>query len=97
MRKVAAQAAREHGLAPRQISFAGTMQTLEVFCWRLIASADGERSEAYRVLFLAVATHVVGNRPDRVEPRRLKRRYDRYRLLRMPRAQARAAAINGQQ
>jgi hypothetical protein len=96
VRKVAAQAAQEHGLTPRQISFAGTMQTLEVFRWYLLASADSERPEAYRVLFLAVATHIVGNRPDRIEPRRLKRRYDKYSHLRMPRAEARAAAINGQ-
>jgi DDE family transposase len=95
VRKVAAQAAWEHGLAPRQISFAGTMQTLEEFRWCLIASA--ERPEVYRILFIAVATHIVGNRPDRIEPRRLKRRYDKYSHLGMPRAQARAAAINGQE
>jgi hypothetical protein len=97
VRKVTAQAAIEHGLAPRQISFAGAMQTLEAFGASLIASSDATRSEVYRALFIAVATHIVGNRPNRVEPRRLKRRYDRYRLLRTPRAQARTAAINGQQ
>lgn len=97
VRKVAAQAAWEHDLLPRQISFAGAMQTLEAFRWLLIAIADGERPDACRAMFLAIATHTVGDRPDRIEPRRLKRRYDRYRLLRMPRAQARAAAINGEQ
>jgi hypothetical protein len=97
VRKVAAQAASEHGLAPRQISFAGAVQTLEAFRWLLIASTDEARPGAQRVLLIAIATHIVGDRPDRIEPRRLKRRYDRYRLLRMPRAQARKAAINGQQ
>lgn len=96
VRKAAAQAAWEHDLAPRQISFAGTMQTLEAFHWALIASADDERAAVNGALLIAIATHTVGNRPDRIEPRRLKRRYDRYRLLRMPRAQARTAAINGQ-
>jgi hypothetical protein len=95
VRKVAAQAASEHGLAPRQISFAGTVQTLNAFRWMLITTTDESRPEAYRVLLIAIATHTVGNRPDRVEPRRLKRRYDRYRLLRMPRAKARKAAIKG--
>lgn len=95
VRKVAAQAAWEHGLTPRQISFAGTVQTLEAFRWLLLASADDTRAATCRVLFIAVATHVVGQRPDRVEPRRLKRRYDRYRLLRIPRPQARAQALNG--
>jgi hypothetical protein len=97
VRKVAAQAAWENSLMPRQISFAAAMQTLEAFRWLLIAIADGERPAACHVLFLAIATHPVGDRPDRIEPRRLKRRYDRYRLLRMPRAQARAAAANGHQ
>jgi hypothetical protein len=97
VRKVAAQAAWENGLKPRQISFAGAMQALEAFRWLLITIADDERPGACHVLFLAVATHTVGDRPNRIEPRRLKRRYDRYRLLRMPRAQARAAAANGQE
>jgi hypothetical protein len=97
VRKVAAQAAWENNLMPRQISFAAAMQTVEAFRWLLIAIADGERPDACHALFLAIATHTVGDRPDRIEPRRLKRRYDRYRLLRMPRAQARAAAANGQQ
>jgi Transposase DDE domain len=97
VRQVAAQAAWEHDLAPRQISFAGTVQILEAFRWLLIASADEQRPTVHDVLLIAIATHTVGDRPDRIEPRRLKRRYDRYRLLRMPRHQARAAAINGQQ
>jgi hypothetical protein len=95
VRKAAAQAALTKGLAPRQISFAGAMQILETFRWLLIAGADEQRDLMYRVLFAAIATHVVGDRPGRVEPRRLKRRYDRYKLLRTPRAQARAAAMNG--
>jgi hypothetical protein len=97
VRKAAAQAALTKGLTPRQISFAGAAQILEAFRWFLIAGADGPMDSIYRVLFAAIATHQVGNRPGRVEPRRLKRRYDRYRLLNMPRAEARTAAINGQE
>ena len=97
VRKAAAQAAWKKGLAPRQISFAGAVQILEAFRWLLIAGADDQKSFAYRVLFDAIATHVVGDRPGRIEPRRLKRRYDRYRLLRMSRARARAAALNGRE
>ena len=97
MRKAAAQAALTKGLTPRQISFAGAAQILEAFRWLLIAGADEQRDFIYRVLFAAIATHQVGDRPGQVEPRRLKRRYDRYRLLRIPRAEARAAAINGQE
>jgi hypothetical protein len=96
-RKLAAQSAWEHGLAPRQISFAGAIQNLEAFRWLLVASSDDQRPGAYRALLIAIATHTVGDRPDRVEPRRLKRRNDKYQHLGLPRAQARTAAINGRQ
>jgi hypothetical protein len=95
VRKVAAQAACEHDLTPRQISFTGVKDTLEAFRELLYASADDRRNTVYHDLFVAVATHIVGDRPNRVEPRRLKRRHDKYQHLGMPRAQARAAAING--
>jgi hypothetical protein len=95
VRKVAAQAAWEDGLAPRQISFAGAKDALENFTEALYASADDRRAYVCCELFFAIATHVVGNRPNRVEPRRVKRRHDKYPKLRMPRAQARAAASNG--
>jgi hypothetical protein len=97
VRKAAAQAALTRGLTPRQISFAGAAQILEAFRWLLIAGADEQRAFIYQMLFAAITAHQVGDRPGRVEPRRLKRRYDRYRLLRIPRAQARAGASNGQE
>lgn len=91
VRKAAAQAAWKKGLAPRQISFAGTVQILEAFRWLLIAGADDQKTIVYHTLFIAIAAHQVGDRPNRVEPRRLKRRHDKYQHLGMPRA----AAING--
>jgi len=96
VRKVAAQAAWEHDLTPRQISFAGTMHTLQALRDQLLTTSTVEGLAVYEALFVAVATHQVGDRPDRVEPRGLKRRYDKYPRLRIPRAQARAAIINGQ-
>jgi Transposase DDE domain len=96
VRKVAAQAAWDQDLAPRQISFAGAQQTLEAFSGALAASEADDRAWLCHVLLFAIATHIVRNRPNRIEPRRLKRRYDRYRLLTVPREQARAAMLNGQ-
>jgi len=93
--KAAAQAAWERGLQPRQISFAGTVQALAAFAGALIASAAEQRDFVYQALFIAIATHRVGDRPNRVEPRRLKRRIDKYPMLRQPRAQERAAILNG--
>jgi len=93
VRQVQVQTALAQGLRPRQLSFAGAVQTLNAFRW-LLQCSEGERLQfACRVLYVAVATHRVGNRPDRVEPRRLKRRKQRYSYLVIPRPQARAALL----
>ena len=42
-----------------------------------------------------LAAHLVGDRPDRVEPRAIKRRPKPHRLLNQPRAQARAELLAG--
>lgn len=93
-RKVAAQAAWLQGRRPRQLSFAATVQTLDAFA-NLLLSVTPDRWRATCLdLFAAVAAHVVGNRPGRVEPRRLKRRGDKYPMLHQPRGQARAELLN---
>jgi hypothetical protein len=74
-----AVAAYQSGKSPWQISFKGTLQTLSQFLPMLLANAT---TEAWcKALFTAVATHVVGDRPDRFEPRRVKRRPKPYKLL----------------
>ena len=82
-------------LTPRQISFAGVVQTLEAFRDMLIASSDDHRGTVYEGLFLAISAHRVADRPNRVEPRRLKRRDDKYQMLGRPRAEERAALLSG--
>src|SRR5207247_9284331 len=74
VRKVLAQAAWAGEVTPRQLSFAGAVQTLNAFRWLLSVAGGEEGGRLVRALLLAVATHRVGNRPDRVEPREVKRR-----------------------
>jgi len=93
VRQTLAAAARAAGVAPRQLSFAGAVQTLEAFRWLLQCSARESFALACRVLYLAVGTHRVGQRPDRVEPRRVKRRQQLYPLLRQRRSEAQAALL----
>ena len=95
IRKVMAQAAQEHGLTPRQISFKGTLQTLNAFCDCLRLCAPGALADVCRRLLAAVARHRVGNRPDRLEPRAKKRRAKPYPLLNKPRAKTRRAEMAG--
>ena len=79
IRGVMAQAASASGRSPWEISFKGTLQTLHHFLPVLLSRIANEAwCEA---LLAAVATHVVGHRPGRFEPRRVKRRPKAYGLL----------------
>ena len=83
IRGVMAAAALSSGCPPWEISFKGTLQTLSHFLPILLS---GISSELWcNALLTAVATHVVGNRPDRFEPRLIKHRPKLYGYLRKPR------------
>ena len=93
VRQVMAQAARQKGLSPRQISFAGAKQTLDAFRVALQAS-DGELWQCLvKAMLVAIAGHQVGKRPGRCEPRQVKRRPKTLPMMTKPRAQARSAAL----
>jgi Transposase DDE domain len=98
IRTVMAQAATRHGVEPRSISFKGAAQTLEAF--QPVLALRGESAPAFREvvyawLLDAIARHRVGNRPDRFEPRRRKRRPKPYDRLMKPRHEAKRAMRKG--
>ena len=98
IRTVMAQAAAKHGVAPRSISFKGAMQTLEAFQPLLefgAAQDDASRLHLYHDLLDAIATHRVGDRPDRYEPRVKKRRRNHYGWLTEPRAEMKRKMAKG--
>jgi len=80
IRGVMAVAAFQSGRSPWEISFKGTLQTLDQFLPILLSRISNEAWCA--ALLAAVATHIVGNRPDRIEPRLVKRRPKPYKHLR---------------
>lgn len=93
--KLMAQAAlMEPELCPRDISFKGTLQTLVVFATAGWWHPD-QRIEMYRALLQAVATHRVNDRPDRIEPRAVKRRPKKLVYLNESRAVAKARLLTG--
>ena len=98
IRTIIAQAASEHGLEPRSISFKGAIQTLEAF-QPVIAMQDEQdpegRRRVYQQLLEAIVVHRVADRPDRVEPRLRKRRPKHYGFLRKPRAAAQRDLLKG--
>lgn len=82
-----AQAACCTGVLPRTISFQGAVQTFRAFQSPGLAARAAAESEA--VLLAMIAYHHVGNRPDRWEPRAVKRRPKPHKLLTEPRPIAR--------
>jgi len=65
-----------------------TLQTLNAFAatW---ACPGVRRDTLYAAILKAIATHRVGNRPDRIEPRAVKRRPRKQTFLTQPRHVAR--------
>jgi hypothetical protein len=94
VREVMARAAREHGMTPRRLSFLGAMQTLEAFRSLLLAVTEEGMPDLIRRILAAIAAHRVGNRPNRYEPRKVKRRPKGYSRMTRPRAEERAELQN---
>ena len=93
VRKVSCQAALEQGLHPRQISFTASKQALVEAWQQMTLGSDRQRLTLGQALLQALGTEEVGDRPDRCEPRAVKRRAKPHRLLTKPRQQARAELL----
>jgi hypothetical protein len=89
IRGVMAESARRHAVEPRQLSPQGTRQTLEAFRAGLAAARDSDAEGLRGAALRAIAYHRVGDRPDRVEPRVVKRRPKAYPRMQEPRRDAR--------
>lgn len=95
IRKAIMEAARREGLSPRQISFTAAMQKIAA-SYKSLVEHDGAIATKLIEIHLADLTgHRVGNRPDRVEPRAVKRRPNPLALLTKPRDEARADLLAG--
>lgn len=90
IRQLMAVSAQEADVEPWTISFKGTLQTianlLPLLATRLATS------DWCDALLSSIATHIVGDRPDRCEPRVKKRRPKPYRKMTKPRHEYRSRA-----
>jgi hypothetical protein len=81
---------------PEHLSFTATMQLL-ANTWLLAAATPPPTTPTPDPLITLRLTHgqshIVGNRPNRIEPRAIKRRPKPHDLLNLPRAQARAKLV----
>jgi hypothetical protein len=94
IRGVILEAAAAHGKRPRQVSFKGALPTMTAFQDVLRMATPSERGRLMEVMLEAIASHSVGDRPGRCEPRANKRRPKAQRDLMKPRPEARKALKN---
>jgi hypothetical protein len=93
-RKIMAQAALAHGYQPWEISFTQTLQALDAYRSALALATPEEANILGKQLLLGLTKVRVGQRPDRVEPRQVKRRPKPYQRLMKPRAEARQEILD---
>jgi hypothetical protein len=94
-RQVLLAAARKAGCSPRQMSFTTAMQKIAAG-WTTVLRMEHSTFVALVEQHLDdLPSHKNGHRPDRVEPRAIKRRPKPHKLLTKPRQEARADLLAG--
>lgn len=86
VRALMLEAASTHQVDPARLSFKGTVDTLRQWA-PLLATGSGVTRAARRALLRTIAADQVPDRPNRGEPRAVKRRPKCYQLLTRPRRQ----------
>jgi putative transposase len=89
VRSFMVNAAAKTGAQPRELSFKATLQAITAFRDSMRMARPQRHAQLWAAMFLAIAYDRVGDRPGRVEPRCKKRRPKPYRMLTVPRAEAR--------
>jgi hypothetical protein len=89
IRTLMARAAERAGIQPREVSFAGAVQTVNAFAPVLELAGPADRPRLLDILLRIIVRHRVGDRPNRYEPRAVKRRAKPIAWLTVPRKQAR--------
>lgn len=95
IRKTMLEAAKKEKLSPRQLSFTAAMQNIAASYQTLALVDEKTGAQLIQVHLTHLAGHQVGHRPDRVEPRAVKRRPKAQALLTKPRDEARADLLAG--
>ncbi|MCH8293436.1 IS4 family transposase [Candidatus Poribacteria bacterium] len=88
------EASRQHQVDPLALSFCATIQHLSNFACLLAHATEEQRTYEYTQLIYLVSTEKLPFRPNRVEPRAVKRRPKAYPRLTKPRKQLRRQLMN---
>jgi hypothetical protein len=86
------QAAQQTQLPADRISFLGAVRTILAFSLPLQTSRLTERLKIHTAMLHHIASQTNAYRPDRIEPRLIKRQTRKFGFLRLPRDKARMSA-----
>jgi hypothetical protein len=92
IRQAMLRAAQQAERSPRDLSFTAAMQTIAAG-WLVAVISEEHRERLIELQSQHLAAHRVGNRPNRIEPRAIKRRPKPHDYLMEPRKQARAKLL----
>ena len=86
------QASEQSGISVERISFPGAVRTILAFSFRLQTNNLYERQNAYIAMLRHISSQTNLYRPDRIEPRLVKRQTRKFGFLKIPRDKARLIA-----
>lgn len=92
IRQTMLQAAIAGERPPRELSFTVALQTIAA-AWMVAVITEEHQELLVQIRLQHMGSHRIGNRPNRVEPRAIKRRPKPHDLLTEPRHQARAKLL----
>lgn len=95
IRRSMLQAAELSGCSPRALSFTAAMQKIAAGWVTTLLLDEASLALLIEAHLADIASHKVGDRPNRVEPRAIKRRPKPHKLLTRPRREARARLLAG--
>ena len=85
IRTVQWEASQQHEVSPISLSFSATIQHFSIFIGLMVSAADEQEKHLYTLCLVLVATETLPFRPNRVEPRVVKRRPKPYPWMKKPR------------
>jgi hypothetical protein len=88
IRGLMASAAHQAKIEPREVSFTGAVQAINAFAPILQLANQTDLLRLTAILLRLIGSQRVGDRPDRYEPRGVKRRHTPIALLKVPRKKA---------
>jgi putative transposase len=95
IRQTMLQGAEQEQVSPRELSFTHALDTVASSWTVVLVMIPGNQPTFMKAMLAGLSGQCVGDRPNRIEPRAIKRRPKPHDLLTQPRAEARAELLAG--